>query len=305
MPKIVVVQPLELSSEQKSRLEKLGEVTYHDTVLQSPEEWLQRCQGFDIICTGRNGLREKWQELRNVFVSAPFVNVMWADPEVLKAHNVTLANAPGCNRHAVSEWVMAMLLLMARQFDKSLRVTEYPLELVRTPTMSLAYKNITILGKGNTGTRVGEIAAAFEMNVTYFRRGDNLAESVKNADVVVDTLGTNSTTSGLLNKDFFAAMKDGALFLSITGEDIVDIDAMLAALDSGKLAYAAHDAGGSPVGDAHDPTYRKLLAHPKVYVTPHIAFNSDVERRISSDMMIENIEAYLAGKPIHVVGQEG
>lgn len=98
-------------------------------------------------------------------------------------------------------------------------------------------------------------------------------------------------------------MKDSGLFLSITGEDIVNIDAMLAAWDSCKLAYVAHAAGGSPVGDAHGSIYRKLLAHPKVYVAPHIAFNSDVERRISSDMMIDNSKVGLTGGPIHGWGE--
>lgn len=302
MAKIVVTHPLEIPTEQKSRLEKLGDVTYHDTAAQAPEEWLDRTKGFDIVCSGRNGLRDKWDQLHDVFVSAPFVNITWADPEVLKANNVTIANAPGCNRHAVSEWVVTMMLLMARQLDKYLRATDLPDNAIRTPAISLAYKKVTVLGKGNIGTRVGEIAAALEMSVTYFGRGDDLNECVKDADIVVDALGSNSSTKHLLNRHFFDSLKDGALFISVTGEDIVDLDAMLAALDSGKLAYAAHDAGGSPVGDTNDPIYKKLLAHPKMYVTPHIGFNTDVERKISSTMMVDNVEAWLKGKPINAIG---
>jgi phosphoglycerate dehydrogenase-like enzyme len=96
-------------------------------------------------------------------------------------------------------------------------------------------------------------------------------------------------------------LKDGAIFISITGETIVDIDAMLAALDSGKLSYLAHDSGGISVGDTKDPFYQKLLKHPNVYVTPHIAFNTDVERKMCDDMMIDNVEAWVNGRPINIV----
>jgi D-3-phosphoglycerate dehydrogenase / 2-oxoglutarate reductase len=301
MVKIVVTQPMEFSAAQKVRLDKLGDVTYYDTTAKSPEEWLERCKGFDIICTGGFGFRDKWRELHGVFVSVPFISTSWADLTVMKEHNVTVSNSPGCNRYPVSEWIIAMMLIMARQMDKYLRVKEVPTEMVRTPTKGLAYKKIAILGKGNIGSQVGTVAAALEMDVIYFQRGDTLSEKVKDADVVVDCLGSSSSTRGILNKGFFDALKDGAIFISITGETIVDIDAMLAALDSGKLSYLAHDSGGISVGDTKDPFYQKLLKHPNVYVTPHIAFNTDVERKMCDDMMIDNVEAWVNGRPINIV----
>lgn len=302
--KIIVTQPMEFQSGQKKRLDKLGDVTYYDSSAKTPEEWLERVKGFDIICTGGFGFRDKWQQLQDLFVSVPFVSTSWADPAILKANNVTVSNSPGCNRHAVSEWIVTMMLIMARQMDKYLRVKELPTKMVRTPTMGLAYKKITVLGKGNIGTRVGSVAKALEMDVTYFQRGAKLGEKVKEADVVVDCLGSNPSTKGMLNQDFFNALKDGTMFISITGETIVDIDAMLAALDSRKLSYVAHDSGGIPIGDTNDAFYKKLLEHPRVYVTPHIAFNTDVERKMSNDMMIDNVEAWVKGKPINVVGIE-
>lgn len=293
---------MELSDEQKKRLEKLGDVTYFDHRAETPEKWLDRVKGFDVICTGKFGVKEKWNQLRNTFVSLPFVGVGWIDASLAKKHNVTIANSPGSNRHAVSEWIIAMMLLMSREIEKYLNVPELPESLVRLPTTGLAYKNITILGKGSVGSRVGEVAEALEMNVRYFQRGDNLVDKVKQADIVVDTLSSNPSTENLLNRGFFNALKNETIFITVTGSSIVDIDAMLKALNSGKLACVAHDAGGIRPGDTTDPLYQKLLKHPKVYLTPHIAWNTDVERQLSNDVMIENIEAWLKGKPIHVVG---
>lgn len=292
-----------LSPDQKLRLEMLGKVTYYDSMSASPDEWLKRCQGFDIICSWITGLREKYSELKNVFVSVPFVGVSsFADPDILKANNTTISNSPGCNRHAVSEWIIYMILTTMRQLGGYINTTEKLIIPLPTPSLGLAGKNITILGKGSVGARVGAVCAALEMNVSYFTRGDSLAGAVKNADVVVDALSSNPSSKGLLNKDFFNSLKKGAVFISVTVDAIVDIEAMLSALDQGRLAYVAHDVMNAKPGDTLDPLYEKLRQHPKVYATPHISAFNDVTNRIGNDMMIENIEAWLQDKPIHVFG---
>jgi len=63
----------------------------------------------------------------------------------------------------------------------------------------------------------------------------------------------------------------------------------------------ADDAASSEVGDINEPDCKKLLDHPKIFVTPHIAWNTDSERRIAYDIMIDNIEAWLNKKPINLV----
>lgn len=304
MPKIVVTNPMGLSKELKARLKKLGDVTFYDDHPTSANEWLTRCQGFDIICSWMTGLREKYSELKNVFISVPFVGVSsFADPAIVKANNITLCNSPGCNRHSVSEWIIYMILTTMRQLGKYVNTAEKLTIPLSTPSIGLADKNITILGKGNIGKRVGTICKGLEMNVTYFTRGDNLSKVVKDADVIVDVLSANPSSKGLLNKDFFKSVKRGAVFISVTVDAIVDVDAMLSALDQGGLTFVAHDVMNAKPGDTNDVLYEKLRRHPKVYATPHIAGFSDVTTRIGNDMMIDNIEAWLKGKPINVFGR--
>jgi len=294
---------MNFSAEQKARLDHLGDVTYYDEVAATPDEWLARCKGADAVCSGITGLRDAYGSLKDIFISVPFVGVgSFADPAVLKANNITLCNSPGCNRHAVSEWITFMIIETMRRQAHYVNTTEPPTTPWPVSTTGLAGRNITILGKGNIGTRVGAICEALEMHVTYFTRGDSLAETVKDADVVVDALTANPTTKNLLGKDFFAALKPGAIFISVTVDSIVDIDAMLAALDSGKLTAVAHDVMNAKPGDVSDPLYMRLQQHPNVLATPHISGFSDVSSRIGNDMMIENVEAWLAGKPIHVFG---
>jgi len=304
MKEIVVTNPMSLSEEHKSRLKKMGDVTFYDSMPVSPDEWLRRCQGYDVICSWILGLRENYGKLKNVFISVPFVGVSsFADPEVVKANNLTICNSPGCNRHAVSEWIIFMLLTIERQIDKYINTTTKVNIPLPYRSVGLARKSVTILGKGSVGTRVGIICEAFEMNVKYFKRGDNLLESVKNADIIIDALSSNPSSKGLLNEVFFQSLKKGAIFISPTVDAIVDFDAMIKALDEEILSYVAHDVMNTPLGDVTHPLYDRLRKHPKVYTTPHISSFTDVTTKIGNDMMIDNVEAWLNGKPINVFGR--
>jgi phosphoglycerate dehydrogenase-like enzyme len=167
-------------------------------------------------------------------------------------------------------------------------------------TMGLAGKKVLILGAGNIGNEVNKICQAFGMNIVIFRRGDDLIEMVKDMNVVINSLSQNSETEGLLGKKFFDSLKKGAYFISITGTEIFDMDVLLSALDS-HLAGAAIDPADISVGDTNNLIYQKIITHPKILATPHIAFNTDVSARIANDMMINNIEAWLNRKPINLV----
>lgn len=299
--KIVVTLNMELYPDQVKRLKSLGDATFYDELPKSPEEWLERCQGADIICTGGFGLKQKLYEVKNAFFSLPFVGVGWIDKEKIKTNNVVVSYCPGCNKDAVSEWVIAMMLNLCRRLPEFIKAKDLPKGEIPKFTFGLTGKKITILGKGNIGSRVGKICKAFDMDIRYFKRGNNLIGTVKDADIVVNCLSSNPTTWGILNKKFFKSLKKGSYFISPAGDKIHKVDALLKALDNGILVGVADDAGGIRIGDTDDPFYQKLLKHPKVLVTPHIAYQTDVTNRVANDMMIDNIEAYLKGKPINLL----
>ena len=124
---------------------------------------------------------------------------------------------------------------------------------------------------------------------------------MEDKDVIINCLGSNPTTKGLLDKDFFNSLKKGSYFITVTGKGIYDIDALITALDNGILTGAATDAANIQTGDVNNEFYQKLLNHPKILVTPHIAYCAESTARNCNDMMIDNIEAWLKGKPINIV----
>lgn len=301
-PKIVVTQDLDLFPDQVNRLNELGEVKIYNDLAKDYDAWLKRIEGFDVICTGRFGFKQKIYELKDVFVSLPFVGTGGIDTDKTNARNVTITRSPGCNKDAVSEWVVMMLLACLRRLPHYMNVLDLPKGQMPPRDKGASHSSVSILGAGNVGSRVGKICKSLDMEVHYFHRGDNLEEIVENADVVVDALSLNPTTRGLLNKNFFSWLKPDAYFISVTGGEIFDTDALIAALDANKLAGAALDAGGVQTGDSYDPYYQRLARHPKIIATPHIAAWTKRTSRVSNDMMIDNVEAWLKDKPINVIG---
>jgi phosphoglycerate dehydrogenase-like enzyme len=235
MKKIVVVQPFGLLPEQRRRLQSLGDVTFYDEMSSSSAEWLKRVKDADIICTGKFGLKEKIYELKDTFISVPFVAVHWIDSEQIKARNVVVKNSPGCNKEPVSEWIVGMIINLMRRLPTIIntkkRVKGNPSE-----ALSLVGKTVCISGAGNIGTLVGKILKSLGMNVTYFKRGNDLIKKVKGADVIVDVLGANDQTYKIYNRDFFQSLKKGSFFITVTGDKLWDADAMIEALDQRILA---------------------------------------------------------------------
>lgn len=302
MKKIVVTKNLDLYEDQSKRLDGLGDVVYYDDSPETVDEWLERCKDADIICTGIFGLKsEKVYELKDVFISLPYVGVEFLDKERLKERNIIVSNSPGCNKEAVSEWIVGMMLMFFRRLSELNRVTDLPKDEILKITTSLYDKNITILGAGDIGKQLGKICDSLGMKVNFFQKGDNLIDSIKNADVIANCLSTNPSTIGLLDKDFFNSLKKGSLFISSSRSQIYDILALKDALDKGILIGAIDDSASSVVGDVDDVEYKNLLSHPKILVTPHISWNTDVEKRKANDMMIDNVEAYLKGEPINLI----
>jgi len=290
--KIVIAQNLGLNSEERDRLNKLGEVVYYEDLAKNYEEWIERCKGADIICTGKFGFKQKVYDLENVFISLPFVGIGFLDIKKLKAKNIKVSNSPGCNKEAVSEWIIAMMLDLFRDLP-----TYKKFNLVK----GLDGKNVTILGNGSVGKKVGKICEALEMNVRYFARNENLIDSIKEADVVVNVLSLNKSTIGLLNRDFFLSFKKGSYFVNVVDSQVYDVEAMLETLEKGILVGVADDCGSIQVMDDRDPFYIRMVKHPKILATPHVAWKTDISNRKENKMMIDNIEAYIKNKPINLI----
>lgn len=287
MKKIVIPENLELNVEQTKRLKALGDVKIYTDNPKSEEEWLERVEGADVIGVYVSFIKQSYKKLKDVFVSCSFVDIGWADENILKENSIKLKNSPGCNKESVSEWVVGMMINLFRELHQDIGNIDFE---NNKNTIGLLGKKVCILGKGNIGSRVGNICEALGMKVSYFLKGDDLLGKTKDQDMVINCLPTNPTTARLLDKNFFENLKKNSFFISISSKKVIEMESMFEAVDNGILKGIALDR--SIVKGENDPLYLEIKKRKKI-IMARTAARTDVTLKNANDMMINNIGEYL------------
>jgi D-3-phosphoglycerate dehydrogenase len=227
--------------------------------------------------------------------------------ESARKHNVIVVNAPVSTTLAVAELTFGLLLAVAREFpraDASMKKGEWLKK--EFEGIELNGKTLGIIGYGRIGMEVGKRASAFGMNVIAYdpfvseediksRGGEpvTLQELFEWSDFVSLHLPLNVQTRDLIGKMALSEMKDGVRIISAARGGIIDETALLAALNSGKVAAAALD-----VFATEPPGASELVRHPRVITTPHIAAQTiEAQARAAEDISHEVLSA-LRGEPL-------
>ena len=165
-----------------------------------------------------------------------------------------------------------------------------------------------VVGLGGIGTEIAQRANGFGMKVIGTRRSDrpspdyvkrvgkpkDLLAMLPEADVVVLAVPLTDETKNMLNTAAFDAMKTGAYLINIARGKVVNTDALLKALKSGRLAGACLD-----VTDPEPlPANHELWKQANVIITPHIASRSEVTNKRRSALLVENMRRFGAGEPL-------
>ncbi|MEK7462383.1 MAG: NAD(P)-dependent oxidoreductase [Patescibacteria group bacterium] len=296
MKRITLAGDFPFTDEQRARLDSLGAV--RNVSFSSSEEWLAAVQGSDIILSDGDYLFENLEKLEDVFVTYPYIEIGAFDTEKLKRRGVFVANTSGSNRDAIVEWVMFVVLSLFRKFPDYLNTNETkPFALHN----SLVGKKVLIVGKGSIGTCIGDMCKAFKMDVDFYTREDNLYEKSVEADLVINALNCNSSSKNLLDEKFFMSLKEGSYFVTFARPYTYDIDDLLKSIDAGIVAGAGIDCDPEEPFDTQNAFYQKCLNHPKVLVTPHVAFSAKEASAQGREVAIQNIEAYLIGEPQNIL----
>ena len=213
---------------------------------------------------------------------------------------VTVCNTPAVNAYAVAEHAIALMLAVARkipQIDREIRGGAWPRELL----VQLHGKTLAVFGSGAIGARVAQLARGFGMEVlAWSARGDTPAakdDFLRRADFVTLHLRLVPETRGFIGRREFALMKPEAVLVNTARGPLVDRDALLEALATGRIAGAGLDVFHDEPLKAGDA----LLDCANTVLSPHNAGQTPEVRRDGLMRAIENVENFLAGKPTNVV----
>ncbi|KAF5642452.1 pathway-specific regulatory [Fusarium tjaetaba] len=220
---------------------------------------------------------------------------------------IKVYNTPGLNGEAVAELTLALALTLSRRVAEIDRRTKNGEVIVRSQTLgkSLFKKTLGVIGMGNIGLAVAKKwVGAMEGSIvaydpfsdgkqwlstfgeTRFRQVSKLHDLLRASDVVTLHLPLTKDTENIISTAEFGAMRDGAILLNCARGGIVNEDALLTALNSGKLFGAGLDA--MMVEPPTIEAYPELLALPNVVLTPHVGA-STVENQSQSGMAVAEI----------------
>ena len=317
MMKIVILDgysanPGDLSWKE---LEKLGEVTVYDRT--KPSETVARAAGSDIVLTNKvvinKDVMAQLPQLKYIGVLATGYNVV--DIDAAHERGIIVTNVPAYSTESVAQMVFAHLLTVTNRTEhyaiqnRSGRWTENPdFCYWDYPHQELAGKTFGIVGLGNIGQWVAQIAQAFGMKVKALtsKAAEALPKGIEKvtieellatSDVLSLHCPLTDSTRHLINVATLKQMKSSAILINTGRGPLIDDQAVAEALAEGRLAAFCADVLTEEPPKADNP----LLRQSNAFITPHIAWASTEARIRLLQIATDNVQAFLNGSPINVV----
>ena len=299
-------------------LKEFGELTVDDcaSYVESPLI-AERISNAEIVITNKTPISrttiDKCPNIRLIAVLATGYNVV--DYNYAAEKGIPVVNVPTYGTASVSQFSIALLLEICHHIghhDKTVHegkwaenadwcYWDYPL-------IELEGKTMGIIGFGRIGQAEGRIAKALGMNVIAYDLYPNesgrviadyvtLDELFANSDVISLHCNLTPENTEMINRNNIAKMKDGVILLNNARGQLVNEADLADALASRKVAAAGLDVVSTEPIKADNP----LLSVPNCIITPHTSWPPKQSRSRIMDSTVENIRAFLAGKPVHVI----
>ena len=303
-------QPGDLSWQA---LEELGTLTVYDRT--QPHETVTRAADADIVLTNKvvisREVMDQLPKLRYIGVLATGYNVV--DIQAASERGITVTNVPAYSTESVAQMVFAHLLTVTNRTEHY-AIANREGRWSRTPDFcywdfphtELAGKTFGIVGLGNIGQRVAQIALAFGMKVKAMSSKPTLPAGIEKvsweellatSDILSLHCPLTERTHHLINSDTLRQMKSTAILINTGRGPLVDDQAVALALSEGRLSAFCADV----LTEEPPSTENPLLKQPNAFITPHIAWASKEARIRLIQVATDNVRAFLDGKPQNVV----
>ncbi len=301
-------------SPHLERLKPYGDVVLYTERPETAEEKICRAGDADILINSRGLVKWPADILRQLpklkLISLCSIGTDMIALEQASQQSIVVCNQPGRTAPVVAEHAFGLMFALAKRtafLTAAVKVGEWP----RMDNIFLQGKTLGIVGTGHTGTEMARLGRAMGMNViawTYHPSGEraeqlgvqfvSLDELLRTADVVSLHVKLTEDSHHLIGEEQFALMKPNALLINVARGGVLDTDALVNALNRRTLAGAAIDVyEQEPLPPTHP-----LLACEQIVLTPHCADMTPEGVELLNEGAVDNIIAFLDGKPQNVVG---
>ncbi|MBN2312476.1 MAG: D-2-hydroxyacid dehydrogenase [Sedimentisphaerales bacterium] len=296
-------------------LEALGECIIHDR--SAPEQVVPRANGAEIVLTNKTVLSAesiaRLTKLKFISVLATGYNIV--DVEAARRRGVPVSNVPTYGTESVVQMVFAHLLNLtlhvghhARTVREGRWMNSVDFCYWDTPLVELQGLTMGIVGFGRIGRSTARVARAFGMNVVVYDitphsempdgyRRVELNDVFRESDVVSLHCPLTSQTENLVNAEQLTLMKPTAYLINTSRGPLIDEQALADALNNDEIAGAGVDVLSTEPAAKDNP----LLTAKNCHITPHIAWATRAARERLLKVTVDNVAAFIAGKPQNVV----
>jgi phosphoglycerate dehydrogenase-like enzyme len=246
--------------------------------------------------------RLRWVQTTSAGVGPMIMRLGLAESDLI------VTTASGVHAGPLAEFVLGALLFHTKQF-RQLQEWQQARTWKRYSAGELAGQTVTIIGPGRIGREIARLAKAFGMRViavgsrTDPDRAQALAvdeycdlsgldRALRQADCLVLCCPHTRETDGLIDRRAISLLEPGAVLVNISRGAVIDEEAMIDALRSGRIAFAALDVFRIEPLPADSP----LWDMPNVLISPHSASTADLENERITDLFIRNLKHYLDGR---------
>jgi glycerate dehydrogenase len=304
--KIVLLDALTFGETDLSAFDTLGEVEVFSTT--SKEQTQERIKDADVIVTNKVVITEEMMKnspsLKLICVAATGMNNV--DLEGAKELGIEVKNVAGYSTSSVIQHTFSMLFYLigsSRYYDEVVKSGAYAKSPIFTdvshPFFEIKGKKWGIIGLGEIGRGVANIASAFGAEVSYYstsgvnRTDDFQRASLENllqtCDIITIHAPLNDKTQNLLNYENLQSVKDGAVVLNLGRGGIIDEEAVAKIIDERNILFGLDVLTQEPMRADHP--LLSVKNRDNLYITPHIAWTSVEAREKLISSVVENIKS--------------
>ena len=304
--KIVFLEPLGLKAEQIEAacegLKKAGhEVVVYPDRNENPDELKRRAEGAEVIVESNIPLGKDFLDAcpKLKMLSIAFTGLDHIDMDECQRRGIVVKNAAGYSTEAVAELAIALMIDLYRKVLENDAITRQCNRKGIMPGREIGGKTVGIVGMGNIGQRVAQLANAFGCKVLAWNRTPKQVEGVtfvdketllKQSDIVTLHVALNADTRDFITEKEFALMKPDTILINTARGPVVNEVALANALKQGKIAAAATDVyGAEPPLKPENP----LFGVPNLIMLPHIGFATEEAFVLRLGIVVKNVEEVL------------
>jgi lactate dehydrogenase-like 2-hydroxyacid dehydrogenase len=307
--KIIFINPkTDFTKQQIRLLSDLGEVIFINSLNELSDQLISD-QTEKIIAVGPDSVDWKFpnETIDKVInlkaVCVPTTSFSWVDGKFLRNKGIDLINVPKYSTESVAEYAICLMLNLVKKIPLVIK-NNWKIDYTRHQGWEIKGKTVGIIGLGSIGKRIAELTKFIGMNVIYWSKNSrddrfeykDFDDVLKTADFIFPTLAKNDETKTIINKDKLDLIKPESFIVSITGDDLFDLNYASEMVKNNKLSGLAFESDKYSINNLDQNNFEG-----NILVTPPIAWFTKEAFMEDMRIWVENIGSKVKGNPVNIV----